>query len=259
MIASRDPVNSACPTVEAAWTLSAAAAAPDPARSPLGRALAARLSRAFSRESALFPHDLGEPRVRSRAHVSCFADLVYPVLALASWGKTVGDHTAIECARLGAEAICRHQGPDGQWWWHYDYRTGRLLERFPVYAVHQDSMAPMALLAAGDAAGVDFDQSIGAGLGWLFSAPELRGGSLIDRRAGLVWRKVARREPAKLSRYLQAGASRLSPSLRAPGLDAIFPPDAIDYEDRPYHLGWVLYAWPSARAAAWLPAGIGAR
>jgi hypothetical protein len=54
-----------------------------------------------------------------------------------------------------------------------------------------------------------------------------------------------------LSRYLQAGASRLSPALRVPGLDLLFPPRAIDYEDRPYHLGWVLYAWPEARVAVW--------
>ena len=74
--------------------------------------------------------------------------------------------------------------------------------------------------------------------------PELEGGSLIDDGAGLIWRKVARREPGKLSALLQAAASRLHPRLRVPGLDLLFPP-AIDYEDRPYHLGWVLHAFPA--------------
>ena len=185
LIASRDPVNGACPTVEVAWTLSAAAAAPHMARSPLGRALAARLSRAFSRESALFPHDLGEPRVRSRAHVSCFADLVYPVLALASWGKTVGDPTAIECARQGAEAICRHQGPDGQWWWHYDYRTGRraraLSRCTPCTRTRwrRWRCSPRATQRASTSTSPSAPGSAGCS-----SAPELQGGSLIDRRRG---------------------------------------------------------------------------
>jgi hypothetical protein len=246
-----NPIASAVPTVELAWTLSAAAADPRILRSRLAADLATRLRESFSERGRLFPHALGTSPAPGRAHVSCFADLVYPVLALAQYGARVGDDRAIACALAGAQTMCRHQGPDGQWWWHYDYRTGEVLERYPVYAVHQDSMAPMALFAAAEAAGTTFDSAIGRGLRWLASAPELGGGSLIDRSAGVIWRKVARREPAKLSRYLQAGASRLSPHLRTPGLDLLFPPEAIDYEDRPYHLGWVLYAWPAERADAW--------
>jgi hypothetical protein len=44
-------------------------------------------------------------------------------------------------------------------------------------------------------------------------------------------------------RYLQSAVSRVHPSFRIPAIDALFPPGAIDYEDRPYHLGWLLYAW----------------
>jgi hypothetical protein len=67
----------------------------------------------------------------------------------------------------------------------------------------------------------------------------------------VIWRKVARREPAKLSRYAQALASGIHPALRMPGLNLIFPPMAVDYEDRPYHLGWFLYAWSPQRLARW--------
>src|SRR5205814_8671953 len=92
--------------------------------------------------------------------------------------------------------------------------------------------------------------AVAKGLRWLWTSPELGGASLVDDGAGVIWRKVARREPAKLSRYVQAAASRISPTLRAP---SIFPPGAIDYEDRPYHLGWLLYAWPADRADRWSP------
>ena len=77
--------------------------------------------------------------------------------------------------------------------------------------------------------------------------PRARGGSLVDDQAGLIWRKVARREPSKLARKLQALASAAHPSLRVPGLDAVFPPGAIDFEDRPYHLGWLFLAFPKRR------------
>jgi hypothetical protein len=249
-----DPVGRAYPTVEVAWTLSAAAVDRSAKIGTLGERLAQRLQGVFTPEG-LFPHRVGGDRASSqRSHVSCFADLVYPTLALAQFGAATGDAAAIRSAARCAETMCRLQGPAGQWWWHFDYRTGRVLEGYPVYAVHQDAMAPMALMAAAGAARTNYDEAIARGLDWLWSAPEIGGRSLVDRDADLIWRKVARREPAKLSRYLQAAVSRVSPRLRAPGLDPIFPPTAIDYEDRPYHLGWLLYAWPAERAGRFAPA-----
>ena len=59
----------------------------------------------------------------------------------------------------------------------------------------------------------------------------------------MVWRKVARREPGKASRVLQTTLSRWTPGARMPGINAMFPPREIDYEDRPYHWGWFYYAW----------------
>ena len=97
-------------------------------------------------------------------------------------------------------------------------------------------LAGFAQLARAAAARVVLDN-------WLAASPELAGGSLIDEGRGVIWRKVARREPGKLSRYLNAGASRVYAPLRVPGLDGLFPARSIDFEDRPYHLGWMLYAW----------------
>ena len=248
-----DPVGRPYPTVEVAWTLSAAAIDRAARVGTLGERLARRLQTVLT-PHGLFPHQVGDDGASSpRGHVSCFADLVYPTLALAQFGAATGEAASIRSAAQCAETMCRLQGPAGQWWWHFDYRTGRVLEGYPVYAVHQDAMAPMALMAAAGAARTNYDDAIARGLDWLWSAPEIGGRSLVDREADLIWRKVARREPAKLSRYVQAAVSRVSPHLRAPGLDPIFPPTAIDYEDRPYHLGWLLYAWPAPRAARFTP------
>jgi hypothetical protein len=243
------PADAPHATVEVAWTLAALCADLSAAVGPLRKRLADRLIGSYGRGAGMFPHRLGGREIGFRDHVCCFADLVYPVHALARYAEVFGDGEARDVALSGASEICARQGLDGQWWWHYDRRTGDVIERYPVYAVHQDAMAPLALLAVEGAAGFDVRSSIDRGLAWLAHAPELSGGSLVDEGADLVWRKVARREPAKLSRCLQAAASRLHPALRTPGLDRLFPPGVIDYEDRPYHLGWLLHAWPADRAA----------
>ena len=237
------PVEGTHFTVELAWTLSALSADPDlPA--DLRAAVAGRLRGAFVERSGLFPHVVGRSRRGPRAHVSCFADLVYPVHALSRYALLTGDRPALAAAARCGERMEQLQGRDGQWWWHYDVRTGDVIEPYPVYAVHQDAMAPLALFALEEASGRDFTSAVERGLAWLESAPELRGGSLIDREADLIWRKVARREPGKLARSMQAAASRVHPALRVPGLDVVLPPGAVDYEDRPYHLGWLLHVWP---------------
>lgn len=245
------PMERPCSTVELAWTLAALCAAQEPVVAELRERLADRLVSSSDARSGMFPHLVGGNGGGLRAHVSCFADLVYPIHALAHYVRLSGDPGALAAARRCAQQICRLQGSAGQWWWHYDRRTGDVVERYPVYAVHQDAMAPMALFALEEAAGGDFTGEIERGFAWLAHAPELDGRTLVDEDADLVWRKVARREPGKLARYVQAVASRVHPALRAPGLDVVFPIGVVDYEDRPYHLGWLLYAWRPARLVRW--------
>jgi len=245
------PAEETYPVVEVAWTLAALSVDPEARVGELRERLARRLISAFDRRSRMFPHVLGGHGGGFRGHVCCFADLVYPIHALARYAELFGDTEARDVALRCACAICARQGPAGQWWWHYDRRSGEVVERYPVYAVHQDAMAPMALFALQSATGIDVRSPIVTGLAWLARAPELGGASLVDPAADMIWRKVARREPAKLARYVQAAASRCHPRLRVPHLDVAFPAAAVDYEDRPYHLGWLLHAWPEARAAAW--------
>lgn len=235
------PVERTYPTVEAAWALDSLCGQ-DSSPSELLELLAQRLIDSFNRRSGMFPHMLDSGKDGLRSHISCFADLVYPIHALCNYFRVSGDKIALETASLCASRICSLQGPRGQWWWHYDYRTGNVTEGYPVYAVHQDAMAPMAMLALRDAGGPDFSTNINRGLDWLEYSHEISG-SLIDRENGIVWRKVARKEPRKLTRYIQAFASRIHSNLILPGMDVVFPPVEVDWESRPYHMGWILYAW----------------
>lgn len=236
-----DPAGRIHPTVEVAWALKALCEDKEVAVGDLRKVIADRLLGQFKPSIGVFPHILGTMN-GFRAHVSCFADMVYPIQALSAYYRWSGSKPALEAAAVCARRICELQGPAGQWWWHYDIRTGQVLEGFPVYSVHQDAMAPMALFELKDAGGPDYTESVWKGLDWILRAPEVNR-PLLDENAGLIWRKVTHREPRKLCRYLQAAASRLHPSLRVPGLNILFPPVAVDYECRPYHLGWLLHAF----------------
>lgn len=238
-MASSEPIS----TVECAWTLSAALAGRRLADTSdiIGMARTRLLS--AKQGSPIFGHMIPASAIgRLRSHVGCFADQVYPIQALSRLHAATGDSEALAAAEACAERICALQGKDGQWWWHYDARNGRVVEGYPVYSVHQHAMAPMALLELREAGGSDFSKHIISGLRWLEAHPEVREALIVPEK-GVVWRKVARREPNKLVRKLAAGGTALMPGFQLPALDALFPPALIDHECRPYEFGLLLYAW----------------
>jgi hypothetical protein len=102
----------------------------------------------------------------------------------------------------------------------------------------------MALLDLAEAGGDDHFEAICRGLHWLESRPESTEAMLLDDPA-ITWRKVARSDPRKLARGLQAASTRIVPGMRLTLLDRIFTPGRVDYECRPYEFGWLLMTWPS--------------
>jgi hypothetical protein len=231
------------PTVAASWALTAAIAAQD-----LGDtwALASRLADrllAAARPAGVFPHMLpAEAQSKIRRHVGCFADQVYPIQALSRWFVVSQDQRALAAASRCARVIVDRQGADGQWWWHYDVRNGSVVEGFPVYSVHQHAMGPMALHELREAGGDDHDAATALGLRWLDTHPEVID-ELISERLNVIWRKVGRHEQRKVVRRVAALTTAGIPGLHLPLIDRVWPPGRIDYECRPYELGWLLYAW----------------
>lgn len=254
---SGDPVA----TVDTAWMLTAAVASltidhTAPHASDIARTARERLIAAQGPEG-IFPHSLPSTALgRLRAHVGCFADQVYPIQALARLAAATTDPEALTVANLTADRICRLQGDAGQWWWHYDARDGSVVERYPVYSVHQHAMAPMALLDLATSGGADHTDSIYLGLDWLRTHPEVHE-ELVSEEHAQIWRKAGRREPAKAARKIAAVTTSIRPGWHLPGIDTVFPANRIDRECRPYELGWLLYAWRSVdrRSAATIPEG----
>ena len=193
---------------------------------------------------AAYPRIAGRDRAPHRAHVGSFADQVYPIQALARLHRSSGDHEALATANDIAGLICSTQGEAGQWWWHYDSRTGGVVEGYPVYSVHQHAMAPMALMDLAEAGGDDHADAINRGLRWLADHPETTESLILDDPP-ITWRKVARSDRRKAVRGLQAATTAVHPRLHVPMLNQVFPPRTVDHECRPYELGWFLVAWLS--------------
>ena len=233
-------------TMELAWLLSGLAAAKRVSAHLSGLdEMAARLRSLLLRnrgDSGLFGHLHRKAGATGllRGHIGSFADQVYPICALVKFAEAYGDQES-QAALTIAKALCALQGPRGQWWWHYNAQTGKVVSTYPVYSVHQHAMGPMALFAATEASAENFRPNIFRGLAWL-SDNELS----IDMRelsCPLVWRGVAQTGLQKWRTRVDAVAN---------GQGAVEAPPAklsLISECRPYELGWLLYAFskPSRR------------
>ncbi|KAA3658473.1 MAG: hypothetical protein DWQ10_11105, partial [Calditrichaeota bacterium] len=78
-----------------------------------------------------------------RNRIGNFADQIYSVYALTTFYETYQQSKALKFALKCANRLCELQGDMGQWWWHYQSKHNLIASKYPVYAVHQDGMAPM--------------------------------------------------------------------------------------------------------------------
>jgi hypothetical protein len=173
-----------------------------------------------------------------RGRVGSFADQIYPIYAMSKFAVAFQLEAPAKRALDCATAICEAQGSLGQWWWLYDSHSGRVSSKYPVYSVHQQGMAPMGLLAAEEATGHSFKEPIYKGLRWIPGANEL-GVDMRDMSRGLIWRCIYPQQ--KSSKYLNILRSLVG----LPGATPAPVDLKILYEDRPYELGWLLYAFGS--------------
>jgi len=168
-----------------------------------------------------------------RGKIGSFADQVYPIYALTQFSKVSRQNNAVARALQCARSICRQQGGNGEWWWHYDASTGKVAETYPVYSVHQDGMAPMALQALAEASGEDFTGPLGKGLEWIGGQNDLQ----YDMRSqsdGVIWRcfDLSKRDRLLRQFFVSDPAAARTPVEKL----------HVNFECRPYELGWALYA-----------------
>jgi hypothetical protein len=169
-----------------------------------------------------------------------FATEIYGVLALANVAALELDERAALAASRVADRLLSLQLEDGGWPWIYDTRTGRVVERYELYSVHQHAMAPMALFQLFEATGNE--RYVGAasrGLEWIFGRNEL-GRSMVDAQRTLIYRSVRRRRPFdRLLLHMNTGSAAMAGSAIARRGRLVELNDTC----RPYELAWIVEAW----------------
>jgi hypothetical protein len=187
----------------------------------------------------------GRVRRHLRTQLGFFDNQVYGIHSGVDYYRAFGNRDALTMAERSFERVLEAQGPLGQWAWHYNTRTGAVVDRYPVYSVHQHGMGPMALLAVADATGRSYDEALEKSVAWVFGENELRR-VMIDEDRGVIWRSIRRRmghrKLVHVFKFLslskmQGAGNRLAAMVNTPGqLD-------VDMECRPYEFGWLLWAF----------------
>ena len=218
--------------LELAWLVLGAAEAG--ADLLLDDALERLLGRIDSASGLFRHHDSGR-----RARFPNFATQIYGVLALAVAARNGRGHT-LGAARRAADRLLELQRPDGGWPWIYDTRSGRVVEPYELYSVHQDAMAPMALLELTEVSGDSrYADAALRGVEWVFGRNDLRR-TMIDRDARVLYRSIRRRRGFDRAMLYVNTAGALAGTAILAGTGT---PLEVNPTDRPYHLGWVLEAW----------------
>jgi len=164
-----------------------------------------------------------------------FSDQIYAIYALATFARAYQIEEPLASALGCANSVCALQGEMGQWWFLYDKRACRVVNRYPVLSLHQDGIAPVGLLALEEATGQSFHGSIYKGLSWAAGVNEI-GDDLRNLDRGLIWDSIEPRR--RIANYWEAGLSFMNIS-REPQVESL----RIRYEARPDHFGWLLYAF----------------
>ena len=182
----------------------------------------------FRHQAACFPWVLN-------SLMGSFADQVYPIYALTAYARAFDEKEALSVAIECADAICKLQGPQGQWWWHYNASKGAVAGRYPVYSVHQEGMAPFPLFALSRATGRDYQKYIYKGLEWIKGKNELHY-TMIDYEKNVVWRNIHNKKIHGIIEecFNLMGISKFK--MKDSGLFAL-------HECWSYELGWLLYAF----------------
>jgi len=176
-----------------------------------------------------------------RRRFASFATQVYLSMACYHYGDYADDERAIGMASACVRRLIALQGPRGEWPWFYDAGSGRVLDAYEIYSVHQYGMAP-ALLEWAER--YDVTGARGAliyGFEWVFGHNQLSR-CMLRPETGLSIRSQVRKGEveSKQPRALRAIGNMLlgrsSGLIDSSGV-------TLRLECRSYELGWLLWSF----------------
>jgi hypothetical protein len=187
-------------------------------------------------QSLLARHSLS----RHRGRIVSFGGTVYFLRAAYEYAALSGESRPARLFESGIRAMLGIQGPRGEWPWMISVRSGIPLDFYPVFGVHQDSMAMLFLLPALDDGLVDVEDAVARSLAWSRGENEL-GEPMYGRDRFFAYRSIRRDQKlVRQRRYARSLARALvdRPASLTGGKGLV-----VNRECRSYHLGWILFAW----------------
>lgn len=182
-----------------------------------------------------------------RRRFASYATGVYLSMGLFDYGQAWTDGSAIDRALRCVRALHAHQGDQGEWPWFYDVPRNAIADRYQIYSVHQDGMAPAYLHLAEQHGFAEARQSIIKGFRWILGQNERRESMLVPEH-GTIKRSMVRRDPLAVALPKTERLSRAARALRNLALGRAsgrLPRwrTVVNPECRSYHLGWVLWSF----------------
>lgn len=176
-----------------------------------------------------------------RRRFASFATQIYLSIACYHYGEFAGESSALAMADVCVRRLIALQGPDGEWPWFFDAASGRVLDFYEVYSVHQCGMAP-ALLEWAERYQVRGARSaLIKGFSWVLGKNQLRRSMLVPD-LGLTIRSQVRKQelttraPRMLRAIRNAYSGRESGLIENSGV-------GLRLECRSYELGWILWSF----------------
>ncbi|HMH02338.1 MAG TPA: hypothetical protein VK555_13040, partial [Terriglobales bacterium] len=133
------------------------------------------------------------------------------------------------------------QGPNGEWPWFFDAASGRVLDFYEVYSVHQYGMAPAFLELAEQHGVLEARSAIIKGFNWVLGQNQLAAPMLVPD-LHLTIRSQVRKGELRTKNWRVFRALRNS-TLRREAV--LIDPSELELrlECRSYELGWILWSF----------------
>ncbi|MFL5238272.1 MAG: hypothetical protein ACJ8EL_11840 [Rhizomicrobium sp.] len=176
-----------------------------------------------------------------RRRFASFATQIYLSIACYHYGEYADDLSAVAMANTCVRKLIALQGPHGEWPWFFDAASGRVLDFYEVYSVHQYGMAPALLEWAERHEVRGARNALVKGFKWVLGENQL-GRSMLVPELGLSVRSQIRKNelstktPRMLRAIANAWLGRESGLIDSAGI-------GLRRECRSYELGWILWSF----------------
>jgi len=175
-----------------------------------------------------------------RRRFASFATGVYLTLACFHYGEFFEHEPSIKRALECVQSLQKCQGPRGEWPWFYDVPSGKVLDIYPVYSVHQDGMAPAYLHHAIKHGHPGARESMLSSFYWILGENQL-GCSMLAIDEGMIYRAQARNQ--RLQRGRRAAKAIMNCTFNHAATFTSPRNLMLTPECRSYHLGWILWSF----------------